>query len=185
MCTTAPTPQMDLRQGPVTHVGETLELCKALQELDGNAEWSRSQESIRREVWPLCCTFNWHSSPPLTCQNEQKTELLVKSFYQTAKGRKLTAEEALPLIHALLLYNSASFLSENQTEKLAGEMYLATITSARRLRGFDPPSWRADCHTFSFISRLHVSLGCSIPGAIAPHLGRLRRGTGPFIGRNG
>lgn len=42
---------------------------------------------------------------------------------------KITPDEALPLIHALLLYNSKSFLSDNACERLSGEAYLATITS--------------------------------------------------------
>lgn len=57
----------------------------------------------------------------------------------------MTAEEALPLIHALLLYNSTSFLSENRTERLAGELYLATITTIARQSGLFHPG--GDCTT--------------------------------------
>ncbi|KAF8344289.1 uncharacterized protein EI90DRAFT_3029088 [Cantharellus anzutake] len=117
MCTAAPRPASDLRETDPTNYGDSPVLRKALDEIDSTPDWPQSQDLIRRD----------------------KTDILVKSFYQTARGRKLTAMESLPLIHALLLYNSSSFLSENQTDRLAGELYLATITSVARQSGLFTP----------------------------------------------
>lgn len=65
--------------------------------------------------------------------SRQKTELIVKAVYNSQKLTKLRPDDALPMIHALLLYNSKTFLSENRTERLSGEAYLATIISVSNL----------------------------------------------------
>ena len=94
----------------------------------------------------------------LTSISGQKTDVLVKSFYQTARGRKLTAMESLPLIHALLLYNSSSFLSENQKDRLAGELFLGTITTVCHYNYRMPFRWLK----YILLSRLPVSQVCLI-----------------------
>ncbi|KAF9520605.1 hypothetical protein BS47DRAFT_1335778 [Hydnum rufescens UP504] len=113
MCTAAPRPGSDLR--------ETALIRKALEDMDKSPGWARTQDTIRRE----------------------KTDLLIKSFYQTVRGRKLTTEDSLPMIHSLLLYNSSSFLSENHSERLAGELYLGVIISVARQSGLFNPG--PDC----------------------------------------
>ncbi|KAF9514062.1 hypothetical protein BS47DRAFT_1343556 [Hydnum rufescens UP504] len=118
MCTIAPRPGSDLRTTPpATNIGETALIRNALEDMDKSPGWARTQDTICRE----------------------ETDLLVKCFYQTVRGPKPTTEDNLPLIHSLLLYNSSSFLSENHSERLAGELYLGVIISVARRSGLFNP----------------------------------------------
>lgn len=63
----------------------------------------------------------------------------MRAIHNSSKVTRLVPEEAIPLIHALLLYNSPTFLSEDQSERLAGQSYLATVTLVAKNSGLFQP----------------------------------------------
>ncbi|KAF8319372.1 hypothetical protein DL93DRAFT_182816 [Clavulina sp. PMI_390] len=67
----------------------------------------------------------------------EKTGMFVKLFARA--GSKLPAAETFSGIQALLIYNAQSFLSENASDRLVGDIFLSTISKlARRSGVFDP-----------------------------------------------
>jgi hypothetical protein len=125
MCTTD-SADPNLRKMPMTEFGNDPEIQSELEELGTDSQWVKGQKFVQKEV----CAHNLAFAASWKLMiNFQKTELIVRAVYSSQKLTKLTPDEALPLIHALLLYNSRTFLSENRTERLSGEAYLATINS--------------------------------------------------------
>ena len=62
-------------------------------------------------------------------RHSQKTGMFVKLFARA--GAKLPVAETFSGIQALLIYNAQSFLSENASDRVVGELFLTTIAKVR------------------------------------------------------
>ncbi|KAF9520624.1 hypothetical protein BS47DRAFT_647802 [Hydnum rufescens UP504] len=104
------------------HAWVAFALCTA----GGNRPYRTQNAEIEDEPWDAVQSI----------VRTEKTGMFVRLFSQPVKVR---AKEALAGIHALLIYNSHSFLSDDPSERAVGELFLNTIAKiARRVGLFDP-----------------------------------------------
>jgi hypothetical protein len=66
----------------------------------------------------------------------QKTGMFVKLFARA--GSKLPAAETFSGIQALLIYNAQSFLSDNASDRVVGDLFLSTISKVAQIIAVTP-----------------------------------------------
>ncbi|KAF8319452.1 hypothetical protein DL93DRAFT_2075163 [Clavulina sp. PMI_390] len=106
-----------LRKAPATDIGNDPRIEVELKELGASSIWVQAQKTI----------------------SQDKTQLINSAIYNARMFASIKPDEALPLIHALLLFNSQSFLSDNACERLSSETFLRSITDVARTSGLFCP----------------------------------------------